>query len=348
MKAWVLHNIGDIRFDEVDKPVIKDNEVLVAVKAAGICGSDIPRIYETGAHNMPIIPGHEFSGQVVDIGANVDAKWHNKRVGIFPLIPCGKCELCKRKLYEMCRNYNYLGSRCNGGFAEFCAVPEWNLIELPDNVTYEQAAMLEPMAVAVHAIRRANVKPENIVAVQGLGTIGLLIVMFLKEMGVKNILAIGNKEFQKNAVTRIGLNRENFCDSTQTDISEYIKNRTNCGVDVYFECVGKNKTINEAVNNTAPAGCVILVGNPYSDVLFDKNVYWKILRNQLTVTGTWNSTFTHREDDDWNYVVSRLNKRHTKHEYTISHRVELSKLKIITDIMRRKSQVYGKIIIFDG
>lgn len=345
MKAWVLHGIGDIRFEDVDMPKIGENEVLVSVKAAGICGSDIPRIYETGAHNMPIIPGHEFSGQVVDTGKNVDKKWLDKRVGVFPLIPCGKCDLCRRKLYEMCRNYNYLGSRCNGGFAEYCAVPEWNLIELPDNVTYEQAAMLEPMSVAVHAIRRANIKPNDTVAVQGLGTIGLLVTMFLKEMGIKNILAIGNKEFQKDTVTEIGLAEENFCNSKNTDVSCFIKNKITDGVDVFFECVGKNETINAAIDNTAPAGKVVLVGNPYSDISLDKNVYWKILRNQLTVIGTWNSSFTHDKNDDWHYVISILNKGVSKFEAIISHRVELSKLINMSEIMREKREAYSKIIL---
>lgn len=344
MKAWVLHDIGDIRFEDVDMPKIGDNEVLVAVKAAGICGSDIPRIYETGAHNMPIIPGHEFSGQVVDTGKNVDKKWLDKRVGVFPLIPCGKCDLCKRKLYEMCRNYNYLGSRCNGGFAEYCAVPEWNLIELPDNVTYEQAAMLEPMSVAVHAIRRANIKPSDTVAIQGLGTIGLLVIMFLKEMGIKNILAIGNKDFQKDAVTEIGLAEEDFCNSKNTAVSGFIKNKTTDGVDVYFECVGKNETINAAVDNTAPAGKVILVGNPYSDVLFDKKVYWKILRNQLTVTGAWNSSFTHDKNDDWAYVLKAIINGSLKPEILVTHNLCIDKLIIGLLIMKDKKEKYGKII----
>ena len=86
MKAWVLEDIGNIKYKEVLKPQISENEVLVQVKAAGICGSDIPRIYQTGAHQMPLIPGHEFSGQVVQTGENADVKWQNKRVGIFPLI----------------------------------------------------------------------------------------------------------------------------------------------------------------------------------------------------------------------------------------------------------------------
>ena len=139
MKAQVLHGIGDIRYEETDKPRIEKDWVLVKVKAAGVCGSDIPRIYKTGAHVHPIATGHEFSGEVIET-ADDNFSWRGKRVGIFPLIPCGECINCKKKMYEMCSNYNYLGSRCNGGFAEYAAVPEWNLIELPDNVSYKQAA----------------------------------------------------------------------------------------------------------------------------------------------------------------------------------------------------------------
>ncbi len=345
MKAWVLYDIGDIRFEDVDKPKIKDNEVLVAVKAAGICGSDIPRIYETGAHNMPIIPGHEFSGQVVETGEKVDNKWLDKRVGVFPLIPCGKCELCKKKLFEMCRNYNYLGSRCNGGFAEYCAVPEWNLIELPDNVTYEQAAMLEPMSVAVHAIRRAAPKIDDKVVVHGLGTIGLLIIMFLMDMGIENIIAVGNKDFQKSVSIKIGVKEENFCNIRTDDVSEFICKQTVSGADVYFECVGRNETISSAVDNTAPSGKVLLVGNPCSDISFEKNIYWKILRNQITVTGTWNSTFTHDDDDDWSYVIERLEKGTIKPKPLISVLNTLNELSKVQIIITDKNKKYIKPII---
>ena len=156
MKAWVLEDIGKIQYKKVSKPRIGEHEVLVEVKAAGICGSDIPRIYQTGAHRMPLIPGHEFAGRVVQTGENTDAKWQNKRVGIFPLIPCRSCIACRKGQYELCRNYSYLGSRQDGGFAEYVAVPESNLIELPETVSYEEAAMLEPMAVACHALRRVG------------------------------------------------------------------------------------------------------------------------------------------------------------------------------------------------
>lgn len=96
MKAWVLHDVNDIRFEETEEPQLRENEVLVSIRAAGICGSDIPRIYKTGAHVHPLIPGHEFSGQVVTVGRKADAKWLHKRVGIFPLIPCRNCIACQK------------------------------------------------------------------------------------------------------------------------------------------------------------------------------------------------------------------------------------------------------------
>lgn len=342
MKAYVLHGIGDIRLEEVPVPKISDNEVLVEVKAAGICGSDIPRIYKTGAYHHPMIPGHEFSGLVVETGKNAH-KWKNKRVGIFPLIPCGECLPCRNKQYEMCRKYSYLGSRRDGGFAEYTAVPMENLIELPDNVTYEEAAMSEPLSVAVHAIRRINPNKTDTAAVCGLGTIGLFIVMFLKEIGIKNILVMGNKEFQKNKVIEMGIPEENYCDSNST---EWLNNKTSGnGADVFFECVGKNETIVHALENTVPGGKIMLIGNPYSDITFEKPVYWKILRNQLTVTGTWNSSFTHDKNDDWHYVLRKLADKKINPAEFISHRFSMEEFENGFMIMRDKSEDYGKILM---
>lgn len=336
MKAWVLHGVDDFRYEEVEKPVVAENEVLVSVKAVGICGSDIPRAYKDGAHRMPLIIGHEFAGQVAATG---------KRVGVFPLIPCRECIACQNKRYEMCRNYSYLGSRQNGAFAEYVAVPEWNLIELPENASFEEAAMLEPMSVAVHAMRRVMPCKEDTVVVFGLGTIGMLLVMFLMDAGVENILAIGNKDFQKKTVLQLGLSEINYCDSKNTDVSQWIVEQTKGkGANVFFECVGKNETVVQAVNLTAPAGKICLVGNPYSDMGLDKTTYWKILRNQLTVTGTWNSAFTHDEDDDWHYVLDRLAQKKIQPSQLISHRYTLENIISGFEIMRDKIEDYIKIM----
>lgn len=346
MKAWVLHDINDIRYEDAEIPSPAPGEVLVSVKAAGICGSDIPRIYQTGAHVHPLIPGHEFSGQAVKTGDNVDSAWTGKRVGIFPLIPCRRCIACQKQQYEMCRDYSYLGSRRNGGFAEYVAVPEWNLIELPDNVSYEEAAMLEPMAVAVHAMRRVNPDKKDTAVICGLGTIGMFLLMFLKDAGIENVFVIGNKEFQKHTVLKMGLDESSYCDSRLQDAAEWVLAKTHgIGVDVFFECVGKNETVSQAVKLTAPGGRICLVGNPYSDMLLEKSVYWKILRNQLRITGTWNSSYTHAAEDDWHYVLDKLKRKRMTPEELISHRLDLQNAEQGFLTMLEKREDYIKIMI---
>lgn len=369
MKAWVLQGIDSLVLKEVPVPALGSGEVLVAVRAAGICGSDIPRVYRTGAHRHPLIPGHEFSGEVVELGENVDRSWLGKRVGVFPLIPCRSCEPCRRKQYEMCRNYDYLGSRRDGGFAEYVAVPVWNLLALPQSVSYEEAAMLEPMAVAVHAMRRmlsesdiwisengkragfageaeAEKKAGNIsVAVCGLGTIGLLLLMFLKEAGVREVYAVGNKDFQKEMAKKLGVTEEFYCDSRRQDQHQWLMERTGGrGVDQYYECVGKSETYELAADGTAPAGRVVLVGNPYSDMMLKKEVYWKILRNQLTILGTWNSSFTQEPGDDWHYVLERLAQGRIAPAGMISHRFALAELRKGLELMRDKREDYVKVM----
>lgn len=376
MKAWVLHDIGTITYEETGLPSTGDNEVLVKVKAVGICGSDIPRIFKDGAHRMPLIPGHEFSGEVVQIGKCAGEKWLHKRVGVFPLIPCRECIACRKEQYEMCRNYSYIGSRQDGAFAEYVAVPASNLIELPDNVSFEAAAMLEPMSVAVHAMRRANVAQTDTVVVYGLGTIGLLLVMFLLEKGIQNVLVVGNKASQREAVLRIGLPEQNFydcttgkavvnfsnsiigdsaekiCGSTMEKTAENMTDWLNAhtdgaGADVVFECVGKTDVFSKSIELAAPGGTVCTVGNPHGDMTLEKSVYWKILRNQLTVAGTWNSSFTGAEGDDWHYVLHRLEERRLQPENLITHKFSLENLEQGLWIMRDKTEEYIKVMVAD-
>lgn len=345
MKAWILHDTGDIRYEDTDMPQINDDEVLVEVKAAGICGSDIPRIFRDGAHKMPIIPGHEFAGKVTAVGSDADRELMFKRVGVFPLIPCRECEPCQKRMYEMCRDYGYIGSRRNGAFAEYAAVPKANIIQLPDNVSYGAAAMLEPMAVAVHAIRRVKPLPTDKVVVCGLGTIGMFVIMFLRERGIENVYAVGNKDFQRGSVLKMGIPAENYY--CGTDAFEWIREKTGGGADVYFECVGKNSTVTQAVNNTAPGGRIVLVGNPETDMFMKKSVYWKILRNQLVVSGTWNSSFTGASNDDWHYVLNKLKDNRINPTCLISHKLNMEQLMDGLTVMRDKTEDYIKVMLIN-
>lgn len=346
MRAYVLHDVNDLRLEEVKEPILQDDRVLLEVKAVGICGSDIPRIYTNGTYHFPTIPGHEFSGKVVKVGKEVDSNWLNKRVGLFPLIPCKECGPCRKKQYEMCKSYSYLGSREDGGYAEYVTVPAENLIELPETVSYEAAAMMEPMAVAVHAMRRMKVHKENTVVICGLGTIGLLLLMFLKETGVSNILVVGNKDFQKEIILKLGISKDCYCDSRTQNVEKWIMEQTaGVGTDVFFECVGKNETIMHAINSTIPGGRVMLLGNPYSDMLLEQKTYWKILRNQLTLKGTWNSSFIEEADDDWHYVLEKIAEGRIQPEVLITHKLRFEDLKKGLEIMRNKIEDYVKVMI---
>lgn len=342
MKAWILEDIGKMNLQEIDKPRLSFGDVLVKVRAAGICGSDIPRAFKNGAHKMPLIIGHEFAGEVV-CAPGPKAHWMGKRVGVFPLIPCRKCEPCLSRQYEMCRDYNYVGSRCDGAFAEYVVVPGTSLIELPDSVSFEQAAMLEPMAVSVHAMRMADIREDSRILICGLGTIGFMLLMFiLEKYSADNIYAIGNKDFQKETALKLGLLEEHFIDSRCMDAKTVLGDNL---PDVYFECVGKNETISGGIDITKPGGQVVLVGNPASDMELPKDVYWKILRNQLTLKGTWNSSFTNSEKDDWHYVLDALRDGRINPEILITHKYDIENLYQGFEIMRDKNEDYIKVMM---
>ena len=353
MKAWILHDIGKITYEETGLPQLSKTEVLIKVKASGICGSDIQRIYENGAHKMPLILGHEFSGQIVEVGDPANTTFIGKRVGVFPLIPCRTCNSCKNGKYEMCTNYSYLGSRINGAYAEYVAVPLWNVIELPDDVSYEEAAMLEPMAVAVHAMRRVTVSREDTVLIWGLGTIGQLLTMLLLEKGIEKLFVIGNKEFQKKTALLMGVKENHYCDSRVEDVQQFIfSNTQEQGAGVVFECIGKNETIHRAIHMAAPEGRICMVGNPYTDIEIDKNTYWKILRKQLKITGTWNSSFSgngfnDKNEDDWSYALKVIGQKRVDPACLITHRIPLSDLNKGFQIMKAKSEDYIKIMILN-
>lgn len=360
MKAYVLDGIGQLNIKDVEMPCIANDEVIISVKAAGICGSDIPRVYKTGTYHFPTIPGHEFSG-IVEKAGDGASEWLGKRVGVFPLIPCMECPQCRKMQYEMCSNYNYLGSRTDGGFAEYVKAPKWNLIELPKNVTFEQAAMLEPMAVSVHAARQAGLISNSLsvglcnsndlcqndtlnkkasICIIGLGTIGLSLLMMLISEGYENVYVVGNKDMQRDTAINIGLSESHYIDVDNFIIGEHI-------FDVCFDCVGTNTVVNIVINSVAPKGKVVLVGNPASDMNIDKKTYWQILRKQITIFGTWNSSFTHNESDDWYFVLDKLASGAICPEKLISHRFPFDKLYTGMEIMRDKSEEYVKVMMLN-
>lgn len=343
MKANVLYGVNNLRYVDYDLPILKENEVLVKVYAAGICGSDIARVFKTGTYHFPTIIGHEFAGEVVDVKDQKNVGLIGKRVGVFPLKPCFKCTNCQNRHYELCSNYDYMGSRCDGGFAEYVAVPVWNLLLLPDSVGMDAAAMLEPASVALHALRQANFKEGLSIAVIGPGAIGMILCKLANIYGANQIALIGRSQEKLDFAQQYGI--EQVCNSQTENISVFNQAKTDgLGFDLVVEGTGAEQSLCTAIDIVKAEGKVLILGNPLSNINLPKAIYWKILRKQLTLQGTWNSSFG-VAGNDWEKIVSLMEKGLLDVTPLITHRLPLNSLISGLQVMQDKMIYSNKIMI---
>lgn len=316
MSALVLEGIGDLRLEQIEVPKLEKNMVLLKIKCCGICSSDIERVFVNGTYHFPTVPGHEFSGQIVAVENDNDKDLLGKSACVFPLLPCMKCDACQKEEYAQCRSYNYFGSRCDGAFSEYLAVPKWNLV-LFDNLPYDIASLCEPSAVALHAIRRVNIKPNDKVLVIGAGTIGIIASIILKQLGADVYVSARKPKIIKM------LQELNLKILDGNDLAKSIEEAQILGFNYVFEAVGSNKSIAEAIESCDNFGTVILIGNPKDDLAIPKKTYWKVLRKQLTLTGTWNSNYNNNIND-WKDVLKFLKESQEKLQKVITQKYSLN------------------------
>ena len=341
MKACVLESVGNIIYKDVPDPILKEGEVLIKVKACGICSSDIPRIFVTGTYTFPTIPGHEFSGEIVDVGESTDKSLIGKRAVAFPLMPCRKCHSCKAEEYSRCENYNYFGSRCDGAFAEYISVPVWNIVTFSDNIPYKIAALCEPASVARHCVDAAKIRRGDTVAVIGTGTIGMIAAVWARIFGASKVILVGRNSDKFAFAQKLGI--DCYIDSSSETDDDLKKMTNNLGTDVVLECVGSSQAINTAINFVKKGGRVVLTGNPDSNITLKKQVYWKILRGELTVKGTWNSSFNNRKND-WETTIEYLEKDKLPIGDLITHTFSLSEYRKAFDLMRLRNELSIKVM----
>ena len=341
MKACVLHGIGRLIYEDVPDPIPKTGEVLLKIKASGICGSDISRVFKKGTYSFPTIPGHEFAGEIVDIGKGVSSSLIGKSAAVFPLLPCFSCNMCETGEYASCGDYNYFGSRCDGGFAEYIAVPVWNLV-MCDGLSYEEMAMAEPAAVSLHALRRAGAMFGDTVAIFGAGAIGLMTAAFAKASGASKVILfdIDNKklEFAK----QIGW------EYVQNPVSdkwlEEFKNTTDGkGADLSIEASGSPQAACCCFKTAKPLSRVVLMGNPEGDMNLKQDAYWEILRKQLTIFGTWNSSYTSYKND-WRDALDAFLTGKADVKPLVTHRFDLTKHEKAFCLLMDKTQFSCRVV----
>jgi L-iditol 2-dehydrogenase len=288
MKALTLTAYNEFEFGESPTPEAGPGEVLVRVKACGICGSDIHGFDGTSGRRIPpIIMGHEASGEIHEVGAGVDRWKAGDRVTFDSMVYCGECGFCRKGLGNLCRNRRVLGVSCDeyrhhGAFAEFVKVPARILYAIPDHLTFEQAAFCEPLSIALHAARRVSAGPGDSALVIGAGVIGLLVVQALKAHGCGPVFVSDLSDARLEVARRTGA--DDVFRADRCDVPADVHSRTGGeGVDIAMECVGFSPALNAAIESTRRGGRVGLVGNLQAACDFPLQ---KVVTRELSLFGS--------------------------------------------------------------
>ena len=345
MKAILMRAPKDLKFEEVPEPVPADDEVLIKVMAVGVCGSDIPRMLQYGAHVSPIIPGHEFAGKIVEVGQNVEGWQPGNKVSAAPLIPCMKCEWCRKGIYSLCDDYKYYGSRNDGAYAQYVAVKAENLLRLDKDTPYAWGATIDPAANAVHAFLRGNGRKNDTVMIYGLGAIGLFAVQYARYLGYKTIVVSDVDDGKLETAVKCGA--AYTINSLKKDPVSEIRNITGgTGVDLVMDMSGVPSAQHQAILSAGKMGRIVFLGISHKGLELSKEAVDNIQRYQLTVTGSWNSFSDPFPGFEWTESAKLMNEKKFDPDLVISHRLPLEDLPEVFRKIDEKAFVYNKIMFY--
>ncbi len=341
MKALVLEKYKELVYKDVPDPIIKSNEVLVRVMACGICGSDVHGLDgSTGRRIPPMIMGHEASGVIIKTGTDVIGWKSGDRVTfdstVYPLNDWFTLE----GMYNLSDNREVLGVspgtyKRDGAFAEFISIPQHILYKIPEKVTFEQAAMVEAVAVALHSINISGIRTGDNCVVVGGGMIGIFILKLLKISGASKIIVIDINPKRLELAEKAGA--DHIFKSTEENLGEKIIALTNKrGADISFEAVGKSESLNVAIDVLRKGGKTILVGNVSSKVDFPLQ---KVVTRELKVLGSCAIR------GEYEVVLDLLEKGKISVDDQISAIAPLSEGAIWFDKLYRKEENLNKIIL---
>ncbi len=337
MTAAVMYAPGDIRVEQAPVRRPGPGEVLLEVAACGVCGSDIPRMTKNGGYVMPIICGHEFSGYVTELGEGVTGFELGALVSVPPLIPCYTCDFCVRGAFGLCESYDYFGSRSDGAYAQYVVSPVGNLLTMPAGIDPRAAAMLDPAAIALHALWKTGLRTGHRVLVVGAGPIGLFAVQWAHLAGASQIVAIDLSE-EKSAMAR-------EAGATQAVQSHAeAKALAGRGFDIVLESAGVPATADLAANLTGPQGHAVFVGIPHAPVTLSKETFNQFMRIEATLHGSWNSFSAPFPGDEWRTAADKLANGQLRWEFMITHELPLSALPAMMTKLAERSEFSSKVL----
>lgn len=291
MKAWVLHGEQDIRLEDRPTPRPAAGEVLVGVRAAGICGSDLHYHAHGRCGNFiptrPFVLGHEFAGEIVAVGEGVDAARVGERVAIDPSRPCGTCRLCRSGRYNLCPEMVYFGSASvvppsEGCFSEYVAAPARNAWVLPEGFDYSLGALLEPMSVSMHAVQRSGGVAGKSVLITGGGTIGQMILLCAKACGASRVVVSDPRPFAREFAIEQGAS--GAIDPTDAQAVDQARAHAADGFEVMFEAAGVGAALKQGMQFVAKGATVVQVGTLPDETPIPANL---LLTNELNYVASW-------------------------------------------------------------
>lgn len=317
-KAALFKGPGELEVREVTAPDLNPGEVLVKVRACGICGSDL-NIFRRDPPIPKYWGGHEISGEIVATGPGVEGMNAGERVSVAPLIPCNECELCRAGLENICPNCVFISFNARGGFSEYVVAPRENIYRLPENVSFIEAVLLEPLADVIHSFGRAGEISGKTIVVVGCGTIGLLTVAAAKALGAKRIVAIGKYGHQRRLATLLGADAA--FDSAATEMEKKVIEALNgAKADLVFETVGgyESESITQSLNILKPGGTIMLSGVHYKT----PNMNLKFLtEREIEIKGTQRYRRV-----DYASAIDLYSKGAINGSLLVTHRVSLEEI----------------------
>ncbi len=260
MKQAVMTAPGAIEFHEIDQPTPGDGEVLMQTRRIGVCGSDIHVWHGLHPYTpFPVVQGHEVGGVVAAVGANVTRVKPGDKITFMPQVTCGECYSCRHGMYHICENLKVMGFQTGGAAQEYFLLPEWNVLKLPDTMSLDQAAMIEPIAVTVHALRRGGGAEGKNVIVLGAGPIGNLTAQVAKASGAKAVMITDISPYKLDKAREVGID---YAINTGTEkLGEAIAHAFGPDkADLMLECVGIEPTMTDAINNARKGTTIVVVG----------------------------------------------------------------------------------------
>lgn len=344
MTAAVLNKPLDMEMKQVPIPVPGADEALVKVYCIGVCGSDV-HYYEHGrigryVVEKPIILGHELAGEVIEIGSAVQNIQVGDRVAVEPGVTCGRCEYCKSGRYNLCPDVVFMATPpVDGAWAQYVTIRSDFLFKLPDEISYEQGALLEPLSVGIHAMNRAKVTPADRVLVTGLGPIGLLAIQAAKMYGVSEIYATDIVPFRQELAKEMGVTA--VINPMETSVKEAVEELTGGrGVTVVIESSGNARAVGDAIHTVKRGGRIVLVGMPaVDDIPVNVNT---IIDSELDVYGLF------RYANTYPGAISALMNGNVDIEKVITHKFSLEQTVEAVETARTQKDTSIKVMIYPG